>query len=139
MSTTEYVILLHGDPQAWRDYSPAQRAENMARHDAFSRECAEQGYVITGGRELTDAAAATVVRRRPDGGAPVVSEGPFAETVEQLGGFYVIETDDFDGLVALVAHHLEEDAEIRASVRQDDRDADDATAGAAAATAGVAS
>ena len=134
MSTTEYVILLHGDPQAWRDASPAERAENMARHEAFSRECAEQGYVITGGSELTDAAGAKVVRRRPDGGAPVVSEGPFAETVEQLGGFYVIATDDLDGLVALVAHHLEEHAEIRASVRQDDRD--DA---AATATAGVAS
>ena len=134
MSSTEYVILLYGDPQAWRDYTAAERAENMARHDAFSRECAEQGYVITGGRELTDAVGATAVRRQPDGGAPVVSEGPFAETVEQLGGFYVIETDDFDGLVALVAHHLEEHAEIRASVRQDDRD--DA---AASATAGVAS
>lgn len=135
MSTTEYVILLHGDPQAWRDATPAERAETMARHDAFSRECAEQGYLITGGSELTDVALATVVRRPSDGGAPVVSEGPFTETVEQLGGFYVIQTDDLDGLVALVAHHLEEHAEFRATVRHDEPD----DAATATATAGVSS
>jgi hypothetical protein len=134
MSTTEYAIMLHGDPQAWRDASPAERAANMAHHEAFSRAVQERGDVITGGSELADAAEARSVRRLPGGGAPVVSDGPFAETVEQLGGFYVIATDDVDGLVALVARHLDEHAEIRRCLRQDEPESVTATASTAGAT-----
>jgi hypothetical protein len=117
MSTTEYVVLLHGDARAWRDQTADEAERNDARHAAFGAACAERGHVITGGSELVDYASATVVRR-PAGEPPVVSEGPFTELVEQLGGFYVVETADLDGLVRLVAHHLIELAEIRATVPQ---------------------
>lgn len=93
MSRTEYLVLLHGDEEAWARASEAERSATFERHAEFSRLLEERGHSITGGAELHPTGTARVVR----GGA--VTDGPYAESAEQLGGFYLVATDDLDDLV----------------------------------------
>jgi hypothetical protein len=94
---TEYAILLPGDESAWERATEAERAATYARHQEFMRLLAERGHRITGGAELTPSRTAHVVRGELD--AVSVTDGPFAETVEQLTGFYLVATDDLDDLL----------------------------------------
>jgi hypothetical protein len=93
---TTYVILLPGDEGTWEAASPEQRAATYAEHDRFSRTLEERGHRIVGGAELAHSREARVVRGGDDG--PVVSDGPYAEAVEQLTGFYLVESGDLDDL-----------------------------------------
>ena len=97
---TQYVVLLPGDESVWEAATDEERAATYARHAEFSRLLEERGHRITGGAELTHSRTAKVVRRTPEGGT-VVSDGPYAETVEQLSGYYVVESDDLDDLLEL--------------------------------------
>jgi hypothetical protein len=102
MSTPqEYVVLLYGDEAVWEAATAQERAEEFGRHDEFSRRCAEEGHEITGGAELGHSRTARSVRAAADG-SPVVTDGPYTELVEQLGGYYVVRTADLDGLTRLV-------------------------------------
>jgi hypothetical protein len=96
---TQYVILLPGDESAWESVDAEQRAATYARHQRFAELLAERGHTIIGGAELTHSRQAKVVRGDLD--AVSVSEGPYAETVEQLTGFYGVESDDLDDLLNL--------------------------------------
>ena len=110
---TTYVVLLPGDEPAWENATEEQRAAVYAQHGEFARALEERGHTITGGAELTHSREAKVVRR---GGAGVtITDGPYAETVEQLSGFYVVETDDLDDLLEVCA--LLADAESAVEVR----------------------
>jgi hypothetical protein len=97
---TEYVVLLPGDENAWASATEQQKAEMYAKHGEFARLLGERGHKITGGNELTHSSEAKLVRNGPDG--IVVTDGPYAETVEQLTGFYVVDTDDLDDLLQVV-------------------------------------
>lgn len=97
---TEYVVLLPGDENAWASANEQQKAEMYAKHGEFARLLGERGHKITGGNELTHSREAKLVRNGPDG--IVVTDGPYAETVEQLTGFYVVDTDDLDDLLQVV-------------------------------------
>jgi hypothetical protein len=97
---TQYVVLLPGDESAWANATEEQRSETYAKHGEFARLLGERGHKITGGNELTHSSEAKVVRNG-DGGI-VVTDGPYAETVEQLTGFYVVDTDDLDDLLQVV-------------------------------------
>ena len=79
----DYAILIYGD-EAQHDQSPAGWAAMMDAHGAFAKAVAEQGASITGGNALQSRATATSIR-----GGSVVTDGPFAETKETLGGFYL--------------------------------------------------
>ena len=70
----------------------------MAAYEAFSREVKQAG-VFLGGEGLQPTATATTVRVRD--GEPLLTDGPFAETREQLGGFYLLECADLDEAIAL--------------------------------------
>jgi hypothetical protein len=116
--TREYVVLLHGDEAVWREADEATRLEAFATHGEFTRLCGERGHTITGGAELAESRTSHVVRRGKDGAAQL-TEGPFTETVEQLGGYYVIETADVEDLAQLVAMLIDDDSgvvEIRPAV-----------------------
>jgi hypothetical protein len=93
---TTYVILLPGDEGTWEAATPEQRAATYADHERFSRTLEERGHRIVGGAELAHSREARVVRRGADG--LVVTDGPYAEVVEQLSGFYLVESDDLDDL-----------------------------------------
>jgi hypothetical protein len=80
--------------------SPEEREAHLARYLEFSRMGREQGAVL-GGNELASVASATQVRVVD--GETVVTDGPYAETKEQLGGYYMLECDSIDEAVELAA------------------------------------
>ena len=93
---TTYAILLPGNESTWAAATPEQRAAMYAEHDRFARTLEEGGHHVVGGAELAPSREARVVRGG-DGG-PVISDGPYAEATEQLTGFYLVDSDDPDGL-----------------------------------------
>ena len=95
---TEYVILLPGDESEW-EHTPAEGKEAMyAVHRQFAQALEERGHKVTGGTELAHSREAKILRTDADG-THTVTDGPYAETVEQLTGFYVVESDDLDDLI----------------------------------------
>lgn len=94
---TMYAILLPGNEDTWAAASEDHRRATHARHEEFSKLLAERGHLIVGGAQLTHSREAKVVGGRLD--EVTVTDGPYAETVEQLTGFYLVETDDLDGLL----------------------------------------
>jgi hypothetical protein len=113
---TTYVVLLPGDENAWESASEEHRAAMYAKHGEFTRMLAERGHTVTGGAELAHSRDARVVRR--DDAGVAVTDGPYAESVEQLTGFYVVDTDDLDDLLDVVAvlAGAEGAIEVRAAV-----------------------
>jgi hypothetical protein len=98
---TEYIVLIPDNETTWAALDEAERQRVYGKHRDFAAALAERGHKMTGGAELAPASQSRVVRR--DGaGALAVTEGPYAEAVEQLSGFYLIETDDLDGLLDTV-------------------------------------
>ncbi len=93
----EYAVLIPGDESRWLAASEQEKAEMYARHGEFARLLAERGHKVVGGSELTHSREAKVVRNGPDG--ILVTDGPYAETVEQLQGLYTVDTDDLDDLL----------------------------------------
>lgn len=115
---TTYVVLLPGDETTWENATPEEQAAVFAKHEEFSRALAERGHTITGGAELTHSRTTRKVARKADGSL-VVTDGPYAETVEQLSGFYVVESDDLDDLLevcAILAEPGSTPVEVRAAV-----------------------
>src|SRR3569833_4754350 len=90
----KYLLLIHGVDDEWEAMTPAQRAEHDAAHRRF-REAA--GTRVAGGDELQPASTATTVR------GELTTDGPFLETKEVLGGFYIVEASDLDEVTGLVA------------------------------------
>jgi hypothetical protein len=86
-----YMLSIYDDEQRWANASPEDIQAAFAAHDAFSREAGER---IVAGEALQPTPTATTVRVRD--GEAMLSDGPFAETKEQLGGFYVLECADLD-------------------------------------------
>jgi hypothetical protein len=96
----KYMFLLYGDESRWINATPEELQQVMQAYEAFGREITEAG-VLVAGEPLEVTSAATTVRVRD--GEPVLSDGPFAETREQLGGFYVLECRDLDEAVRWAA------------------------------------
>jgi hypothetical protein len=90
----KYLLALIGDESRFADMTPEQMQENMKRWDAFTNEAIEAG-VHLGGEGLQPSATATTVKIE-ESGDHIVSDGPFAETKEQLGGFYLLDCKDLD-------------------------------------------
>lgn len=97
---TEYVVLLPGNESTWEAASEQEKSEMYAKHGEFARLLGERGHKVTGGNELTHSREAKVVRNGADG--ITVTDGPYAETVEQLTGYYLVDTDDLDDLLQVV-------------------------------------
>ncbi|HEU0023369.1 MAG TPA: YciI family protein, partial [Thermoleophilaceae bacterium] len=90
----KYLLALFGDESGWGDRTPEQQAEAMKAWDAFTNSAIEAG-VHLGGEGLQPSATATCVRIQ-ESGDPVLSDGPFVETKEQLGGYYLLDCKDLD-------------------------------------------
>lgn len=86
------VALLVGDEQVWADADEAEVAAVMEGHQRFAEMVTEHGGVISGGAELVPSSSATTLRRAGDDRH--VTDGPYAEVVEQLGGYYVLDAPD---------------------------------------------
>jgi hypothetical protein len=88
-----YLLLIYEDESGWTALSPEEQAAGMQEYNAFTEWLREQG-LMRGGDALTPTSSATLVRVRD--GETLATDGPYAETKEQLGGFYLIECDDLD-------------------------------------------
>ncbi|MEZ0447649.1 YciI family protein [Cellulomonas sp. ICMP 17802] len=104
MSDT-WMVLLYGDEDFWQNATPEITERVMAEHRGYAAACAEQGHKILGGEELGFSKNAVTVQRT-DEGTLTVTDGPYVELAEQVGGYYVIETDDVQGLARLTGEHL---------------------------------
>jgi hypothetical protein len=94
----KYMLALIGDESRWADRTPEEQAESMKQWDAFTQEALDAG-VHLGGEGLQPSATATTVRIQ-ESGEPIISDGPFAETKEQLGGYYLLDCKDLDEAIA---------------------------------------
>ena len=91
----KYMLAIIADESRMTDRTPEQQQESMRGWDAYTQELQESG-VFVGGEGLQPSATATTVRIPEGGGDPVVTDGPFAETKEQLGGYYLIDCQNLD-------------------------------------------
>jgi len=93
----EYAVLIYSDEDAWATVDESVTSEVMDGHMKFGEK---HGAVIRGGHALESQGTATSLRTKATGGADV-TDGPFTETKEALGGFYVIEAPDLDAALAI--------------------------------------
>lgn len=91
----KYMLLVYGAEEAWTE---AERAQCMADSTKLCHELAAQGRYL-GASPLHPVATATCVRVR--NGQRLTTDGPFAETTEQLGGFYLIQASNLDEAIAI--------------------------------------
>ena len=94
-----FLFLIHGDAAAEAALTPAERRAIVGEHLRYADGLRERGaYVL--GEALAGADSAAVVR---PGGKPLVTDGPYAETKEALGGFYLVECASRDEALELAA------------------------------------
>jgi hypothetical protein len=91
-----YLILIYGSEQEWDAQTPAELDAKGAGHAAF-RAAVGDGYRL--GAELESVTTATTLRATGSD-TPAVTDGPFMETKEALGGFYLVDAPDLDAAVA---------------------------------------
>jgi hypothetical protein len=120
----QYLLLIYENESVYRPENNGNEAMNkmIAGHMAFGQTL---GARRLGGAGLRNTDAATTVRTGP-GGAKTVHDGPFAETKEQLGGFYLIDAADLDEAIALarqVPVYREGAIEVRPLLGQGERKA----------------
>jgi hypothetical protein len=96
----KYLLMICRDEEAWGKLSPTERQQVYAETLALSEELASRGQYL-GGSPLHPSASATSVRVRD--GKRLVTDGPFAETREQLGGYMLIDVDDLDVALDIAA------------------------------------
>jgi hypothetical protein len=99
----KYLVLLIGDGEVkpWDEHSADEQAATMDRFRAFDEACAARpGVEVLAGEALADAGTATTLRTRD--GRLEMTDGPYAEVVEGMGGFYLVEAPDLDVLVELL-------------------------------------
>jgi len=106
----EYALLIYGNDKVWASRDEDQRRETEAKHGEFAKMLQDRG-AMRGGSELARASSATTLRH--DGDDVSITDGPFAETSEVLGGFYLIEAADLDAAIALAKELPEDVVEIR--------------------------
>jgi hypothetical protein len=92
----QFMLAIYGDEAAWEALPADDERQMMEGYAAFGREAGER---IVAGEALHPVAAATTVRVRD--GERLLTDGPFAETREQLGGFYVVDVADIDEAIEL--------------------------------------
>ncbi len=93
-----YALLICLDETAQAAMSPEKGQAQMAKYGAFQEEA---GSAILAGERLHPTSDATTVRVRD--GETLTSDGPFAETKEQMAGFYLVEAKDLDEAIAIAA------------------------------------
>lgn len=91
----EYLILIYEDEKTYADADPSVYAETLAAHGRFAEQIVDHGGKLIGGQALQPVSTATTIR------GDVVTDGPFAETKEALGGYYMIDAEDLDQALAI--------------------------------------
>ena len=96
----EFMALVYGDPDAWERLSETERTTAYEGYMAVSRDAAAAGALVDAS-ELESTGAATSVRVRS--GEALVTDGPYAEVKESLGGYYLFSCDTLEDAIAWAA------------------------------------
>ncbi len=96
----QYMLLIYSEEGAWNRMTPARQEEGTAAFMAYSEALRKAGALVDANRlhDSPDATTVTVVDGRTQ-----VADGPFADTKEQLGGYYLIEAKDLDEAITWAA------------------------------------
>lgn len=94
----QYLLMICDNERRWDNLTPEQAESTVARYRALTQELAQSGH-YKGGNQLQRTASATTVRVRD--GKRQTTDGPFAETREQLGGYFLIEARDLDEAISI--------------------------------------
>ncbi len=92
----QYVILIYEDEAGYATATPEVMNEVMEAHNSFQAQVEAHGAKLVTGEALQPVSTATSVR-----GGSEVTDGPFVETKEALGGFYVVDAPDLDSALAV--------------------------------------
>ena len=96
----QYLLTLYGDEAGWDRMTPAEQEQGVAAYTAFTQALEAAGALVNANRLQSSSAATTV--RITDGKTQVL-DGPFADSKEQLGGYYLIDAADLDSALAWAA------------------------------------
>jgi hypothetical protein len=96
----QYLLLIYDKESDWGKLSEAEQGALMQEYQAFTKSINQSGH-YRAGSQLHPVSKATTVRVRD--GKKLITDGPFAETKEQLGGYYLVEAKNLDDAVALAA------------------------------------
>ena len=96
----QYLFLLYANEGGWSKLTPAQQEQGAAAYNAYTQALRKEG-VLQGSNRLQPIDAATTVRT-VDGKSQVL-DGPYADTKEQLGGYYLVDVPDLDAALAWAA------------------------------------
>jgi len=96
----QYLLLIYGNEADWANMSEAEQGQSFGEYMQYTAEIKASGNYI-GGEALEPVSTATTVRVK--NGKTVTTDGPFAETREQLGGYYLVEAKDLDEAISLGA------------------------------------
>ncbi|MEV1172969.1 YciI family protein [Nonomuraea sp. NPDC049784] len=96
----KFLLIMHMNPHIWDALTEEERNEVMSGHGAFMETIKKSGEMI-GTTALDDPSKSAVVRVR--GGVPAVTDGPYLEAKEYLGGYYLVECDSRERALELAA------------------------------------
>jgi hypothetical protein len=97
----QFLMLLHGDPANWTNLSPEKMREAIMKYRAWGEDLTRKGALLNSSK-LVDNAGRVM---RTANGKPRVLDGPFSESKEVVGGFYLIEAPDYDAVVQMAQNH----------------------------------
>ena len=96
----KYLLLIYENEAAWATTSEEEQGQIFGEYMTYTQDIARNGKLIHG-EALQPTATATSVR--VENGRTITTDGPFAETREQLGGFYLVDAENLDEAIALAA------------------------------------
>ena len=96
----QYLLLIYSNEAEWEKQKPGDRDAMLKEYMDFTKSITQSGH-YKGGNRLHPVASATTVRTQ--NGKKLTTDGPFAETKEQLGGYYLIEAADLDEATSIAA------------------------------------
>jgi len=94
----QYLLLIHDDEKQWAKMPEAMKGKFMQEYGEFTQAIVKSGH-FRAGSQLQPTSTATTVREK--NGKTLTLDGPFAETKEQLGGYYLVECKDLDEAIAI--------------------------------------
>jgi hypothetical protein len=96
----QYLLMCYINEQLWEKIPELQRREIMQEYGEFVQGIVKSGHYRAGAKLQPSSTAVTI---RGKNGERLITDGPFAETKEQLGGYHLIECKDFDEAIAIAA------------------------------------
>ncbi|MDP8999990.1 MAG: YciI family protein [Myxococcota bacterium] len=94
----QYIVLIYGDEEKWSKVTPEQMAKVMDEYREFTQGIVKSGHFRAGAR-LQSTSSATTLRERS--GRRLMTDGPFAEAKEYLGGYYLLECEHLDEAIEI--------------------------------------